>query len=66
MNRLNADPVSAVEPGNLLDGADDVASGKPDQHIHDFFEERVRAGDGFAIAYDLESHRRPNQHGMHP
>jgi hypothetical protein len=31
-----------------------VPSAKPDQHIHDFFEERARAGDGaFAIAYAI-------------
>jgi hypothetical protein len=33
-----------------------VPSANPDQHIHDFFEERARAGDGaFAIAYALSN-----------
>jgi hypothetical protein len=31
-----------------------VPSAKPDQQIHDFFEQRARAGDGaFAIAYAI-------------
>ena len=44
---------SVSKPNNLADGAD-VPAAKPDQRIHDFFEQRARAGDGaFAIAYAL-------------